>query len=228
MPNTEGMVSCCEFPKPLAAVALVAMLAAGAVAQQAPRRLITYCSGDAIQFWLGEGTIQAGVPGGNGIAVRLDPAQGQFSVLRRTRTLFTFVVGDLSSNALILWSPDRGAFALTYSDGGAIGAFHVRVFQVQGDKVAEVSGAIQTAVDSFKARHYCKSRENNVSAIKWVHDSKHLMLMTEVYPTGDCGPDLGHAEGYLVTVPDGKIERHLTLDQLKSFPGICLENDEVR
>ena len=228
MPNTEGMVSRRGFPRALAAVALVAMLAVGAVAQQAPRRLITYCYGDAMQFWLGEAAIQAGVPGGNGITVRLDPAQGQFSVLRRTQTLFTFAVKDLSSNALILWSPDRRAFALTYSDGGAIGGFHVRVFQMQGDKVTEVSVSIQPAVDSFKASHYCKSRGNNVSAIKWVHDSKHLMLMTEVYPAGDCGPDQGHAEGYLVTVPDGKIERHLTLDQLKSFPGICLENDEVR
>lgn len=54
------------------------------------------------------------------------------------------------------------------------------------------------------------------------------MLMTEVYPTGDCGPDLGHAEGYQVSVPGGKIERHLTLSQLKNFPGICLENEDVR
>jgi hypothetical protein len=167
------------------------------------------------------------LPRGDGIAVRLDPAQGRFSVRRGTQTLFTFVVEDLSSNALILWSPDRRAFALTYSDGGATGGFHVRLFLMRGDTVTEASRAIQPAVDSFKARHYCKTRGNNVSAIKWVHDSKHLMLMTEVYPTGDCGPDQA-TEGYLVAVPSGKIEGHLTLDQLKNFPGICLENDEVR
>ena len=48
------------------------------------------------------------------------------------------------------------------------------------------------------------------------------MLMTEVYPTDQA------TEGYLAAVPSGKIEGHLTLDQLKNFPGICLENDEVR
>jgi hypothetical protein len=69
---------------------------------------------------------------------------------------------------------------------------------------------------------------NNVTALKWLPDSKHLILMTDVYPTSDCGPDLGHTEGYVVAFPEGKIVRHLTLNQLKSFPGICLENDDGR
>jgi hypothetical protein len=43
-------------------------------------------------------------------------------------------------------------------------------------------------------------------------------------PTSDCGPDLGHQEGYQVSIPDGKIERHVTIGQLEDFPGICLEN----
>jgi hypothetical protein len=207
-------------------VALAAMLMAGAAAQQQPRRLITYCYNDVLQFGLGEGPIQASVPGEDEITVRFD--QGRFSIRRGTRTLTTFVVDDFSSNGLMLWSPDQQAFALTYSDGGAVGAFHVRVYLMHGDTVTEVSKAIQPALDAFKARHYCKSRGNNVSAMKWVHDSKHLMLMTTVYPTGDCGPDSGHAEGYLVAIPDGKIERHLTLEQLENYPGICLQNDEVR
>jgi hypothetical protein len=222
------MRRCCNTLKPFAGVALAAIVVAAATAQQQPRRLVTYCYQDAIQFWLGEGAIEARVPGGDGIKVRLDPAQGRFSLRRGARTLFTFVVEDLSSNALILWSPDRHGFALTYSDAGAIGAFHVRVFLIHGDTVTEAPRVIQTAVDSFKTRYYCKSRGNNVSAIKWVHDSRHLLLLAAVYPTGDCGPDSGHAEGYLVAVPDGKIERHLTLDQLRIFPGVCLENDEIR
>ena len=57
-------------------------------------------------------------------------------------------------------------------------------------------------------------------------DSTKLVLMTDVYPTGDCGLDLGHTEGYVVAVPDGKIKRHLTLNQLKNFPGILQENDD--
>ena len=220
------MASCCGVLKSVAAVVLAAMLARGAAGQQQPRRMITYCYNDVVQFRLGKGSIQASIPGEDETVVRLD--LGRFSVRRGGRTLITFVVEGFSSDGLMLWSPDGQAFALTYSDGGAIGGFHVRVFQIQGNAATEVTRAIQPAVNAFKARHYCKSRGNNVSAIKWVHDSKHLMLMTTVYPTGDCGPDAGHGEGYLVTIPDGKIERHLTLDQLISFPGICLENDEMR
>ena len=226
--NIGVMRRCCDALRPFARVALAAMAVVAATALQQPRRLVTYCYQDARQFWLGEGAIEARIPGGDGIAVRLDPAQGRFSVRRGTRTLFTFVVEDMSSNALILWSPDQHGFALTYSDSGAIGGFHVRVFLIHGDTVTEATRVIQTAVDSFNAVHYCKGRRNNVSAIKWVHDSRHLLLLTAVYPSGDCGPDSGHAEGYLVAVPDGKIERHLTLDQLQTFPGVCLENDEIR
>jgi hypothetical protein len=228
MPNIGVMRRCCDTLKPFARGTLAVMVVTVATAQQQPRRLVTYCYHDALQFWLGEGAIEARVPGGDGITVRLDAAQGRFSVRRSTRTLFTFVVEDLSSNALILWSPDRHGFALTYSDAGAIGGFHVRVFVIHGDTVTEAPRVVQSAVDSFKARHYCKSRGNNISAIKWVHDSRHLLLLTAVYPTGDCGPDSGHAEGYLVAVPDGTIERHLTLDQLQTFPGVCLENDDIR
>ena len=50
--------------------------------------------------------------------------------------------------------------------------------------------------------------------------------MTEVYATGDCGSNLGHGEGYIVAVPDGKIERHLSLNELKNLPGICLQNGD--
>jgi len=211
-----------------APIALALVLGASAPAQQAPHQMVTQCWEDVLRLDMGDDPIQVPVPGVEGITVRLDPAQGRFSVRRGARTLFTFVIEDLSSNAQVLWSPDGHAFALNYSDGGAIGGFHVRVFLMQGDTVTEALNAIRPAVGDFKARHYCKSRGNNVRALKWAGDSRHLVLMTEVYPSGDCGPDLGHAEAYVVAVPDGKVEHHLTLNQLKIFPGICLENDEAR
>jgi hypothetical protein len=206
----------------------VLALAGGGVAetQKRPNQLITRCWQDVLGFDLGVGSTQLFAPGTDGISIRFDPDDGRFSLRRGTMTLFTFVVEDLSSDAEMLWSPDGKAFALNYSDGGAIGNFHVRVFSIQGDVVTETSQSIQPAVRDFKARHYCKARGNNVTALKWVQDSRRLLLMTGVYPTGDCGPDLGHTEGYVVAVPDGKIERRLTINQLKSFPGICLENDD--
>lgn len=160
------------------------------------------------------------------MSISLDSKQGRFSVRRRARTVFTFQVDDLSSNAEILRSPDGKAFALSYSDGGAIGRFHVRLFLINGDKVTDTSHAIQPAVDDFNSRHFCESRGNSVTALKWLDKSSDIVLLTEVYPTGDCGPDLGHAEGYIVSLPGGKIKRHMTLNQLKALPGLCLQNEE--
>ena len=164
---------------------------------------------------------------GGGISLRFNAGKGEFLVSRDKKTLFTFVVADLSSNPEVLWSSDGRAFAINYSDGGAIGGFHVRVFAIRGDTVRDVSSAIQAAVADFKSRHYCKTRGNNVMALKW-KDSDHLLLWTQVYPTGDCGPDLGHEEGYVVAIPDGKVEAHLTRNQLANYPVVCLQNDDNR
>ena len=158
------------------------------------------------------------------MSLSFDSAQERFTVSRGARTIFTFLITDLSSNAEALWSPDGRTFAINYSDGGAIGGFHVRVFLIRGETVMDVSSAIQPAIAAFKARHYCNSRNNNVMALKW-KDANHLLLWTEVYPTGDCGPDSGLEEGYLVTIPGGKIEAHLTRSQLLSYLGVCLENE---
>jgi hypothetical protein len=148
-----------------------------------------------------------------------------FSFVRAGKKIFEFTLKDLDSRSVwIAVNHDQSRIALTYSDGGAIGSFHVRVFWMNGDGVKDLSKSIDPAVADFKSRHYCKARGNNVTGLKWVGDS--LLLLTEVYPTGDCGPDLGHLEGYLVSVPEGEILNHLTLSQLKRYPGICLQNDE--
>ena len=195
-------------------------------AQQTIRRVVTKCWQDIERLDTGGGYEPDVALGKDGISLRLDPKLAKVSVQRGARTIFTFAVDDLSSNAEVLWSSNGRAFALNYSDGGAIGGFHVRLFLINGDRMIDASGAIQSPVNDFKSRHFCKSRGNNVMALKWLPDSSDLVLMTEVYPTGDCGSDLGYAEGYIVTVPDGKIKRHLMLNQLKNLPGICLQNEE--
>ena len=145
-----------------------ALFIAFASAQQATRRLITKCWQDIERLDTG-GDYEPNVAlGKDGISLRLDPKQAKFSVRRGTRTIFTFAVDDLSSNAEVLCSPNGKAFALNYSDGGAIGGFHVRLFLISDDNVTDISRAIQPAVNAFKARHYCKNRGNNVAALKWL------------------------------------------------------------
>ena len=148
-----------------------------------------------------------------------------FRFVQRGKVVFSFVTKDLSAPGV--WTaidPAHDQLAITYSDRGAIGGFHVRVFQIGDGGIKDVSKAIQPAVTDFKSRHYCKERGNNVQALRWV--SGDLLLLTEVYPTSDCSPDLGHFEGYRVTVPEGRIEEHLTSEQLRRYPGVCMENDQ--
>ncbi len=201
-----------------------------------PKLLITECAGDGFEVWVP-------YPGRHKIArvadldLEADSPTGQgdetFWFTREKNEIFEFSVDDMYSQSVwiavdrdrtLLSTPNQAHIALTYSDGGGIGGFHVRVFLIDGKGVRDVSRCIDAAVADFKARHYCETRGNNVTALKWI--SGDLLLLTEVYPTGDCGRDAGHMEAYLVSVPEGKILGHMTLNQLKHYPGVCLENDD--
>ncbi len=201
-----------------------------------PSLLVTTCGGD------GFAAVIPDFPARNIIArvADLDLEAGfpteergaTFRFLRGKREIFKFFAKDLSAQSVWI-AVDHGLgldgsseahVAITYSEGGTIGGFYVRVFLIDGNGVVDVSKSIDDAVADFKSRHYCKTRGNNVTALKWIGGG--LLLMTEVYPTGDCGPDLGHIEGYLVSVPEGKILEHLTTNQLKHYPGVCLQNDD--
>ncbi len=52
-------------------------------------------------------------------------------------------------------------------------------------------------------------------AVRWEQGSQALLLMPQVYETGDCGPDLGYSEGYLVEAESGAI--------LKKYPEKVIE-----
>ena len=138
-------------------------------------------------------------------------------MLRRgKKILFRTALADLSGSIRVVWSDDKKSFAITWSDGGAIGIFHVRVFHIDGDSVAEWP-ATQQAFDTFKALHWCKTRGDNIQAYRWLPDSKGLVLVLSVYPTGDCGKDLGHTEAYVVDAATGNIHQHWDIKQLNAY-----------
>ena len=76
-----------------------ALLIPFASAQQTPRRVITKCWQDIERLDTGGGYEPDVALGKDGISLRLDPKQAKVSVRRGTRTIFTFAVDDLSSNA---------------------------------------------------------------------------------------------------------------------------------
>jgi hypothetical protein len=141
---------------------------------------------------------------------------GRFVLRRGDRTLLTTVLKDLSASVFVVWSEKSDWFAVTWSDGGAIGNFHTRVFHVQGDEVRETK-AVDSAFRDFRSRHFCKQRGDNVQAYGWDKNSDSLVLVMSVYPTGDCGREMGHTEAYFVQATDGKVLRHLTFAQLNAY-----------
>ena len=133
-----------------------------------------------------------------------------FTLKRGNRILQTIRVKDLwNPNGWVAISPAENAFALTWSDGGAIGGFHTRVFvrTAKGD-FAERPAIVQNVIRDFEARHYCKSRGDNFAAVGWVNPN-HLVIEASVYPTSDCGPDLGHTERYVVVLSNGAIQKRV-------------------
>ena len=145
---------------------------------------------------------------------------GNLSIYSGNTLLSTITLADVSAGTFIKWAPDSNAFYVMWSDGGVIGAYHVRAFRVLSDQATE-SSAPKAVETDFALHHYCKARGNNLYAIKWVGGSKELLLQPEVYPTGDCGRQSGFTSGYLVNVETAEIGKRYTSYELKKIADSC-------
>jgi hypothetical protein len=134
---------------------------------------------------------------------------GTFMLSRDHKAILLTSLKDLNASVFVTWSEKNDWFAITWSDGGAIGNFHTRVFHVADDKVKETD-SVGTTYANFRSRHWCETRGDNTQAYGWDRKTGTLVLVMSVYPTGDCGKDLGHTEAYLVQPTDGAILKHLT------------------
>ena len=132
----------------------------------------------------------------------------------------TITIKDLSAATFVKWSPDSKAFFVMWSDGGAIGGYHVRAFVVDGEQALESPAPKAVAAD-FAKHHYCKTRGNNLYAVRWVNGSKELLLRPEVYPTGDCAPETALSAEYLVKTVDGKIVEKGEVKEMTPFSNGC-------
>lgn len=151
-----------------------------------------------------------------------DSVEGTFhiSIYSGTQRLTTFVPNDLSAATFVKWSPDSKGVYVMWSDGGAIGGYHVRAFLVSDNQAVE-SPAPKINADDFSQQHSCETRGNNLYAVRWMNGSAQLLLQAEVYPTSDCGNELGFTTGYLVRTSSGKIMKRLTAEQMSSEAKGC-------
>ncbi len=152
-----------------------------------------------------------------------DPASGSFfvSMYSGERPLKTIRLKDLSAGTFVNWSLDSKAFYVMWSDGGTIGGYHVRAFSFDDNGVHELPGP-QAVAKKFEANHSCKTRGNNLFAIRWSDGSQRLLLKAQVYPTSDCGKQMGFTTGYLADMESGEILRRYTESQLSEVKHSCL------
>lgn len=129
---------------------------------------------------------------------------------------------NISASIEVSWAPDSAALFVMYSDGGSIGAYHVRVFRISDKGATEVPAA-ELAYRDFKKSHFCPSRgENNVFGLRWIDASAKLFLVLEVYPTGDC-EQAGEFLGYLVRTTDGHVLKRYNGAETKWAERFCAE-----
>ncbi len=106
-------------------------------------------------------------------------------------------------NAEAEWSPDSKAFFLTYSDGGNIGTYHVKVVYVTGTEIR----MIEPVLDGSKLfEPNCYGPEfPNVGAVKWVgKGSERLLIAVEVPPHSSCA-SMGTFRAFKIELPTGKV-----------------------
>lgn len=131
---------------------------------------------------------------------------GALQVFNNNRQIGKIPLPDISADLSIVWSPDSAKLAVTYSDGGTTGGFHAHVYALSGSRLIELTKPVQVAFDDFKKEHYCEARGDNEYVLGWPEGSKSVFVVAEVYPTSDCGSDMGLERGYLMDL-NGNILR---------------------
>jgi hypothetical protein len=98
------------------------------------------------------------------------------------------------------WAPDSKAFFVTYSDGGAVGTYHVKVFYIDKSGLHETE-PIPNGRSLFVPNCFYPEPPN-VAAIKWMGGSSRLLIALEVPPHSNCA-SMGTFRAFEISVPDG-------------------------
>ncbi len=152
-----------------------------------------------------------------------DDENGGLRVYTGKQLIAKYALGDLSGSVYVNWAPDSQAFYFLWSNGGAIGTYKVRVFKISTNSVQEFV-TIKNATMEFERHHSCAYRDTNVFVVRWMKGSDELLLAPQVYPTSDCGKEMGVCRGYRVRISDGAIlQRYSEKETIsiwrKSCPG---------
>lgn len=124
-------------------------------------------------------------------------------------------------NSEVEWAPDSKAFFVTYSDGGNVGTYHVKIFYV-GSSGFRTIEPVRNGRRLFAPA--CDQPETpNIGAIQWMKDSSRLLLALEVPPHSSC-VSMGTFRIFEISVPSGRVlKRYGQLRAKHVFAGIIGE-----
>ena len=133
--------------------------------------------------------------------------------------------------AEIAWAPDSKAFTITSSDGGSDGTWEVVVFLLEYERFTYYDPG-KEAVLLFKQQYPCLDQlEPNVGAVRWLKESKHLLLALEMPPAAAC-EDRKAVRGYAVEANTGKVlkeyDRKKLMDEWGEYLGKRIVPDIAR
>ena len=103
------------------------------------------------------------------------------------------------------WSPTSALFFVTYSDGGAVGTYHVSAYRISAGsmKKIDLTSAVQRDFQNRYPRCY-SPEEPNIAAVAWSADSTKLLVAAQVLPHSNCD-NMGTFNLYTVAVSNGGI-----------------------
>ena len=103
------------------------------------------------------------------------------------------------------WSPTSALFFVTYSDGGAVGTYHVSAYRISAGSMKKID-LTSAAQRDFQRRYpRCFSPEEaNITAVAWSADSTKLLVAAQVLPHSNCD-NMGTFNLYKVAVSNGGI-----------------------
>jgi hypothetical protein len=136
------------------------------------------------------------------------------SVMEEGRRLSGIEHEGVLQPAELAWSPDSTAFFITATDGGWVGTWNVRVYIIENGTVryCDVTKAV---IKRFEKHYKCQEPQPpNIGAIRWLKDSKNLLVAAEVPPHSNCH-EMGKRMGYIVEIPTGRIIQEVDEKELK-------------
>jgi hypothetical protein len=144
------------------------------------------------------------------ISIRLTP-QGDIAVFAKDEEGREFAVETAGwSCPEIAWSRSSDLFFASYSDGGAVGNYHVSAYRLSGGHMQKIDLTSAVRRDFLSRYPKCFSPEEpNIAGVAWSANSSKLLVAAEVLPHSNCD-NMGTFSLYEVAVPGGKIVRRLS------------------